>query len=85
MKKAVGTSLLIISANAFIGFLGDRQVHLIDHAPLLFMFIALAIGGIFVGGLLAKRIDGNRLRPAFGWFILTMGAYIIIRELYTLS
>jgi len=85
MKKAVGTSLLIITANAFIGFLGDRQVHLIDHAPLLIMFIALAIGGIFVGGLLAKRIDGNRLRPAFGWFILTMGAYIIIRELYTLT
>lgn len=80
MKKAVGTSLLIITANAFIGFLGDRQVHLIDHAGLLLMFIALAIGGILLGGLLAKRIDGNRLRPAFGWFILAMGIYIIARE-----
>lgn len=80
MKKAVGTSLLIITANAFIGFLGDRQVHLIDHAGLLLVFIALAIGGILIGGLLAKRIDGNRLRPAFGWFILAMGVYIIARE-----
>jgi len=85
MKKAVGTSLLIITANAFIGFWGDRQVHLIDHAALLLIFIALAIGGILLGGLLAKRINGNRLRPAFGWFILAMGVYIITRELYALS
>ena len=41
---------------------------------------AFAIGGIFIGSALSKRIDGAKLKPAFGWFILVMGIYIIIKE-----
>lgn len=85
MKRAVGTSLLIITVNAYIGFLGDPYVHLSDHAQLLLPFLALAILGIVVGSQLSSRISNEKLRPAFGWFILAMGVYIIIRELYTLA
>ncbi|MBS1937667.1 MAG: sulfite exporter TauE/SafE family protein [Bacteroidetes bacterium] len=85
MKQAVGTSLFIITANALIGFLGDRQVHLADHIPLLVPFLALAVLGILAGSMLAKHVDSRHLRPAFGWFILAMGTYILMHELYTLN
>lgn len=85
MKHAVGTSLLIITVNAFIGFLGDPYVHLADHAELLLPFLTLAIIGIVVGSRLSTRISNEKLRPAFGWFILAMGVYILIREIYAVA
>jgi uncharacterized membrane protein YfcA len=85
MKRAVGTSLLLITVNSFVGFLGDRHVHLAEHVPLLVPFLALAAVGIVLGARLSKRVSNEKLRPAFGWFILAMGAYILIRELCTLD
>jgi uncharacterized membrane protein YfcA len=41
---------------------------------------AFAIVGIFIGMTLSKKIDGEKLKPAFGWFVLVMGIYIIIKE-----
>ncbi len=85
MKRAVGTSLFIITANSFIGFLGDREIRLADHAPLLLPFLALAILGILVGSRAARHIHPEKLRPAFGWFLIAMGILIVVRELYTLA
>jgi hypothetical protein len=41
---------------------------------------AFAIAGIFIGTALSKKVDGAKLKPAFGWFVLVMGIYIIIKE-----
>lgn len=79
MKDAVGNSLVIIAANSFIGFFNSHN-HDDINWRLLFTIAALAITGIFIGIRLSKNIDGNKLKPAFGWFILAMGLYIIIRE-----
>lgn len=83
MKKAVGTSLLIIAAKSLIGFIGD----LMSNGPamnwtLLLSISTLAIAGIFVGNRLSKKIDGNKLKKGFGWFVLIMGVYIIVNELF---
>jgi uncharacterized membrane protein YfcA len=80
MKEAVGTSLVIIAAKSLIGFLGEGGDTLIDWQFLL-MVSVFAVGGIFIGASLSKRIDGAKLKPAFGWFVLVMGIYIIIKEL----
>jgi uncharacterized membrane protein YfcA len=79
MKKAVGTSLFIIAMNSLIGFLGDLGHYAIDWL-LLIRISLLAIAGIVAGGMLAKKIEGSRLRKGFGWFVLVMGIYIIFRE-----
>ena len=79
MKKAVATSLLIIAIKSLIGFLGDIATISIDWKFLLF-FTALAIAGIFIGSWLQNFIDGKRLKKGFGWFVLIMGIYIIIKE-----
>src|SRR5690606_7186971 len=84
MKHAIGTSLLLITANAFIGFAGDRHIHLADHMGILWPFVAFALIGIFIGSRLSARISSEKLRPAFGWFVLAMGVYILVRELYAI-
>ena len=85
MKQAVGTSLVIIAAKSLIGFTGDlRGDEFIDWNFLL-LFSAIAIGGIIVGSLLSKRIPNEKLKPAFGWFVLAMGLYIIGRELSSMT
>ena len=81
MKKAVGTSLLIIAAKSLIGFLGDVSNATIDWV-FLASITALAIVGIFIGIKLSNYIPGKKLKPAFGWFVLVMGIYIIAKELF---
>lgn len=79
MKEAVGTSLVIIAAKSLIGFFGESGETIINW-QLLVSVSAFAIVGIFIGTMLSKKIDGAKLKPAFGWFVLVMGIYIIIKE-----
>ncbi|MFH6972770.1 sulfite exporter TauE/SafE family protein [Flavobacterium petrolei] len=81
MKEAVGTSLIIIAAKSLIGFFGEGGESIIDW-QFLFTISAFAIIGIFIGTSLSKKIDGTKLKPAFGWFVLVMGIYIITKELF---
>ena len=81
MKEAVGTSLVIIAAKSLIGFFGEGGETATDW-QFLFTISAFAIIGIFIGTALSKKIDGAKLKPAFGWFVLAMGIYIITKELF---
>ncbi|HEY0678830.1 MAG TPA: sulfite exporter TauE/SafE family protein [Chitinophagaceae bacterium] len=81
MKLAIGTSLVIIAAKSLIGFLGDIQHYQMDWRLLLIITV-LAIGGIFAGNWLSHKVDGEKLKKAFGWFVLAMGIYIIVKELF---
>ncbi len=80
MKKAVGTSLLIIALNSLMGFAGDLG-HFDVQWSFLITITLIAIGGIFLGGIISKKISGEQLKQGFGWFVLSMGVYIIIREI----
>ena len=80
MKEAVGTSLVIIAAKSLIGFLGEGGGDGTFNWTFLMLITAFAIGGIFIGTALSKKIDGDRLKPFFGWFVLVMGVYIILKE-----
>lgn len=81
MKQAVGTSLLIIFINSSIGFLGDLYIGTPIDYPFLLGISSMAFLGIIIGTQLSKKIDGNKLKPIFGWFILVMGIYIVIKEI----
>ncbi len=85
MKQAVGTSLIIIAAKSLIGFTGDLKGSEVIDWNFLLVFSAIAIGGIIAGSMLSERIPNEKLKPAFGWFVLVMGIYIIGRELSHLS
>jgi uncharacterized membrane protein YfcA len=80
MKEAVGTSLVIIASKSLLGFLGESNKEAMDWM-LLLGITALATLGIFIGAALSQKIDGSKLKPAFGWFVLVMGLYIILKEI----
>ena len=82
MKLAVGTSLFIIAAKSLIGFIGDLQGSEAIDWKLLGSFTGFAVVGIFIGTRLSKKISGDKLKKAFGWFVLVMGIYIIIKEIF---
>lgn len=78
MKKAVGTSLSIMTISSLFGFLGDltRQSGLNYH--FLSIFSAFAVGGVLAGTYFSRYLANDKLKPAFGWFVLGMGTFILI-------
>ena len=82
MKLAVGTSLFIIAAKSLLGFIGDVQGNQAIDWNLLMVFTILSIIGIFIGIFLSKKVANDKLKTAFGWFVLLMGIYILIKELF---
>ena len=81
MKKAVGTSLLIITIKSLIGFIGDVENLVIDWNFLL-IFTTISIIGIFFGIYLSNFIEGKKLKKVFGWFVLIMSISILITEVF---
>jgi uncharacterized membrane protein YfcA len=82
MKKAVGTSLVVITLKSLIGFTGDLGSGLTIDYRFLIIFSVFAIGGIIIGSNLTKVVSNEKLKPAFGWFVMIMGIFIIVKELF---
>ncbi len=81
MKRAVGTSLFIIAAKSLIGFTADLQTHSMIDWKLLLSVAAIAVVGLFLGMTLSKQVSEKALKKAFGYFVLTMGAFILLDQL----
>jgi uncharacterized membrane protein YfcA len=81
MKKAIGTSLFIISINSLLGFVSSENISSINW-EFLSIFTFISIIGLIIGIRISRKIDGKKLKPAFGWFVLAMGIYIIIKEVF---
>ncbi len=82
MKKAVGTSLMIIASQSLIGFLGEITSNIYIDWKLILIFTTCSIIGIFIGNNISQKINTSELKKGFGWFILIMGIYILIKELF---
>jgi len=96
VKDAIGTSLIIIAANSFFGFIGDfirlstapfnlsfdTTRFYANEWSFLLLFSFIAILGILSGLWFARRIHANRLKVAFGYFVLLMGIYVFFKELF---
>lgn len=85
MRVAVGTSLMIIAAQSLFGFGGDVLRGLEVNWPLLGLVAIFAASGIIIGSLLTNKIKEQKLKTAFGWFILCMGTTILLEQLRHLS
>lgn len=81
MKMAVGTSLFIIAVNSLFGFVGDMLNYQVNWVFLL-IFSGLSVVGIFIGSAFADKIDNQRLKRGFGWFVLAMGVFILLNEIW---
>jgi len=79
MKKAIASSIFIISIKSMVGFLGDLNHTTIDW-KFLSIIIVLATTGIITGNFLNKKMDGAKLKKGFGWFVLAMSLVIFIEQ-----
>ncbi len=82
MKKAVGTSLFIITINSLIGFTGDLQNLNVDWT-FLFSFTLFSVIGIFIGMYIQNFINEKYLKKTFGIFVLIMSIFILYKELFS--
>ena len=80
-KVAIGTDLIIIAAKSLLGFVGEMQaVEGIDYR-FVGVITLLPLVGMVLGTHLNKRTPAPILRKAFGWFVLVMGSYIVVKEI----
>lgn len=80
MKDAIGTSLFIIALNTTTGFIGDVISGIKINYTLLLSLTIIAIFGILIGTFMLKKINNEKLKPAFGWFVLIVGFFILFNE-----
>ncbi len=81
MKKAVGTSLLVISLKSFAGFAGYITIMEIPW-DFLVKFTAFSGTGILIGSYLVKFVPQKTLKKAFAIFLVIMGFFIIYKNTY---
>tara|TARA_B110000285_G_scaffold102568_1_gene116724 strand:- start:4860 stop:5645 length:786 start_codon:yes stop_codon:yes gene_type:complete len=82
MKKAVGTSMFIISIQSFVALLGDSSnQEVLDgiNWPMLLTLTAMTIGGVLIGTYLQKRFTGKFLRLAFNILLILVAIGLSIK------
>lgn len=79
MKKAIGTSITIVAIQSLIGFTGDLLVQDIQWNIVL-IFTAVSIIGVFIGMRWANKVSDKLLKQIFGWFVLAMAIFILLKE-----
>ena len=82
MKKAIGTSLIIIFLKSLIGIIGDFQLSLNIDWPFLLSFSCFSLFGVLIGLYISKFISGEKLKKIFGYFVLSIAVFIFLKELY---
>ena len=80
VQEAIGTSLLVIAMQSSAGFLGHIS-HTELNWVLLGVVTAAAMAGSLVGARLARKLEPETLRKAFGWLVLGMGAFLLTKQM----
>lgn len=80
MKRAVGTSLVVIAVQTLSGFVGHAMHVPVDYGTAGAVTVAAVLGSVG-GGALAAKVPAPALRKGFGIFVLAMAAYMAMRQL----
>ncbi len=81
MKKAIGTSLLIIAVNSVAGFVGYLGTVPLDW-QLTVSFTFLAGVGTVAGAYLARHVSAQHLQKGFGYFLLAVATFVMAQNYY---
>ena len=80
MKRAIGTSLLVISMKSFAGYAG-HATHVEVDLHLAATVAGAAVAGSFVGSLLSARVSPDSLRRGFAVFVFGVGIFVIYQQI----
>jgi len=79
MKKATGTSLLVIALNSMVGMGAYAQTVSLNWG-FVAGFAGAAAFGLVVGMRASRRIEDSRLQKLFALGLLLVSGYVIFRE-----
>jgi uncharacterized protein len=79
MPVAIGTSLVVIAMKSVAGVAGYLSAVELDWGFTGAVTAAAVLGSV-IGGRLAGRVPADVLRQAFGWFVLAMGAFVLLQQ-----
>jgi uncharacterized membrane protein YfcA len=80
MRRATGTSLLIITLNSATGFVSN--IHAPMNWPVVLGFTVIACIGMLMGVKWSDKIRESNLKRIFGLFVLVVGIFMIVKELF---
>ena len=84
IHAAVATSLVIIALKSYSGFY--KYIEVLEQQNLeldwqtLMIVTALGVVGSYGGARFAKRMPQDKLKRWFGYFLIIMGIYILVRS-----
>lgn len=92
MPNAVATSLLVVAMKSFSGFFGyllqfgnGSLVSINPETEINWPITLIITGGAVIGALIGSRLVGrihpDKLRKAFGWFVLVMAVFILSQQI----
>ena len=79
MKRAVGTSLLVIAMNSASGFLAYAGHVQIDWSYTA-LFTSIAIAGVFVGSAALPYVSQSVLKRSFAAFLIAVAGFILVQS-----
>ena len=80
MRRAVGTSLLVIAMNSVAGFAGTAHIDALEPTMVASATAAATLGSV-VGVLSSAHIPAVILRKGFAWFVLAMSIFMVMKQL----
>lgn len=80
MRTSSGTSLAVIAALSVPTAVSHWALGNIDWGVAL-AFAAGSIPAAYLGGRIARRLRGERLRTAFGWLLVLFAGYFVVAQL----
>jgi len=81
MPRSAGTSLAVIAALSIPTLIVHASLGQIAW-PVALAFGAGSIPASYLGAQFAQRIEGNRLKMAFGWLLIVFAVYFVIRQVF---
>lgn len=81
LRLAMGTSLIVISVNSAVGFLGYLTQVEFDWKTLLSFSLSASLASL-LGVSLSHRLHVEKLRKFFAGFIFILGIWVFIKQVY---
>lgn len=84
LRKAIGTSLIIIVINATVGF-AKYEHYLLSHQTsvnwqTIMIFTSIGVLGSVAGHRLNTRLNQRLLKNVFAGFLILLGGFVVIHE-----
>ncbi len=81
MKRAVGTSLAVVSLNSLSGFAGYLGAVAVNYS-VMGAFAAVTVLSSFTGARVARHWPAEKLKQSFAWGLVLVASYMLLKSVF---